>query len=168
MDIWHAYLLSAACATSFWRFGDWRAMGWVAFGGLMFAISDWYGNSGLPFPEAFNFSCDTVQVLLIYFLGRYGWEKPGLWRIWQGAMLWSAMRFFWPKVFDHLTYVVGLEILNYAALVVIAAAPWFGRLGFGRQFRRRRSIRDRILRSLVSLCEEREDTPFHKQWRKVP
>jgi hypothetical protein len=165
VDIWHAYLSSAALAAAVIVWPNRRAVGWICCGAAAFAISDEYSLLGLPRPEAFTFVVDTVQVLLIYARGRFSWEKPGLWRIWQASMLWSGARIGWPDVIGHTAYAIGLELFNYAALLLIA---FYGHPAADREprCRRRHSPRDRLLRSLMALRQEREDEPFHKTWRR--
>jgi hypothetical protein len=136
-----------------------RAWLWLACGTTSFVISTAYARFGLPHPPAFTLVCDASVCLSVYFFGKERWEE-NLWRVFQLSVLISLL-YMSNFIADHWLYIVALEILNWAALVLIGGTAILDRArANGRSFNHH--WLPHLHRSYVALRRVRQTQPFHK------
>lgn len=164
MDQWHFYLAAAFLTAVILSLRDRFALIWLAAIATEFTVCDTYARSGLPYPEAMTFAGDTVLVIALYLFGRRDWDSQYLRLIFQASMAIGIARTWFPAIVSHHKYTVALEWVNYAALFTISVLP-FIRGRFDRPHRRRTVI-DRLLRSIMAIHAPRKEPPFFHYWRR--
>lgn len=96
---------------------DNRALLWVTVGVASFVVSTAYYRSGGPYPTAITALCDASVCLAIYRYWRERWEFY-LFILFQGSVL-VSLAYLAGLIGPHWAYVAVLEVINWAALVVI-------------------------------------------------
>lgn len=137
-----------------------RAWLWLACGAASFVLSTAYARYGLPHAPAFTLAADSAVCLAVYFFGVERWEISGIYRIFQASVLISIFRLS-NIIADQWTYVVALEILNWAALLLIGATSILDR---ARADERHSDWNwdPHLHRSNIALRKARPQDPFHK------
>lgn len=97
-----------------------RAALWIVLGGLSFAASTAWGRYDLPYPPWFTGICDALLCVAVHYGGQQRWEMR-LYNLYQFSILWSLGHLV-GVIEPHLTYVLGLEAINWLALLLILAA----------------------------------------------
>jgi hypothetical protein len=136
-----------------------RALLWISAGAASFVLSTAWARYGLPYPAWFTGVCDATVCLLVYFFGRQKWEM-GIGYLFQASVLLS-IGYLTGVIGPHYAYVIGLEAINWAALLLInltVVASMLGRNGVHFGWGTRGSIRwtDRALHA------KRQEPPFTK------
>jgi hypothetical protein len=136
-----------------------RARLYVVAGALSFAATSIYWGLGLPFPPWFSILADGAVCLLIYHVAQEPWELR-LWRIFQGMILINLL-FFMGAIGPHSAYIIALELMNWAALILIAGTSLLSGVSVnGDSFNSRWSPYLRW--AAVSLRGKRTRDPWHK------
>jgi len=136
-----------------------RAWLWLACGLASFVISTAYARYGLPYTPAFTLTCDAAFCLAVYFFGKERWEE-NLYRVFQLSVLISLLHMS-HFIVDHWLFVVSLELLNWAALLLVGVTAILDRArGHGGFTHRNWS--PHLHRSDLALRRSRQTEPFHK------
>lgn len=136
-----------------------RAWLWLACGLASFVASTAYARFGLLYPPAFTLACDASVCLAVYFFGKERWEE-NLYRVFQLSVLISLLHMS-HFISGHWLYVVSLELLNWAALLVIGVTAILDRArGHGGITHRHWS--PHFHRSDLALRRIRQTQPFHR------
>jgi hypothetical protein len=109
-------------ATVSWRLP--HALLWIAAGAGSFVVSTAYARYGLPHPAFATVMCDSVVCLLIYFFYKREWELR-IGYLFQLSILLS-LGHLTEVIQSHYAYVIGLEAINWLALLLIL---WIARAG---------------------------------------
>lgn len=131
---------------------------WISGGALSFIVSTAYGRYGLPYSPAFTLACDAALCLAVYHKAVEAWELH-FYNVFRASCLISLLYLF-GFIGSHWTFVVALELCNWAALLLIGGtailagnaggnhsiASWFGRV---------HSVR-------AALRSPRSESPWHK------
>lgn len=131
---------------------------WIRVGALSFIASTAYSRYGLPYPPAFTLACDAAVCLAVYHKAVEMWEVY-FYKVFRASCLISLLYLF-GFVGSHWTFVVALELCNWAALLLIggtailagnaggnhSVASWVGRV---------HSFRS-------ALRAPRSESPWHK------
>ncbi len=149
MSPYHIALLSAAIVTGLISRDLRRAWLWIGALALSFIVSVAYLYAPKPFifggwwPPASGVAalCDISVALAIYTWGRRRWETVGLYALMLlsvavNALYTTGQIFGWPPIPPHEVYAIILELINYAALLLIAGTAILSRIGavHGRSF----------------------------------
>jgi len=137
-----------------------RARLWLACGAASFVLSTAYARYSIPHAPAFTLACDAALCLTVYFYGKERWEISGIYRIFQLSVLISLFRLS-NIIVDQWTYIVALEILNWAALLLISGTSFLDRARVN-EGNSDRNWRPHLHRPNISLRKARAEDPFHK------
>ena len=157
MNEFQIALLAGALLTGLasWRLP--RAWAWICVGAAAFVVSATYARHGLPYPSAFNAACDVTVCLLVYFFGRLKWEMA-IGYLFQASVLLSIGNLI-GVIEPHYAYIVGLEAINWAALLLINMTVVTSRFAaYGVRPRRHPWSGVRVAHS--SLFSQRKRPPF--------
>ena len=119
-----AFLAAVSCIA----FGQWRGLLWICVGAASFIVSVFYAYSGLANYPSVALLLDAAVCLAIYFRYEQAWEKlvyvcflvmVSINLVFQ-ASLWGFL-----SPIDVSVYSGALEVVNYAALVIIGGTPVF-------------------------------------------
>ncbi|QAZ46747.1 hypothetical protein [Mesorhizobium sp. Pch-S] len=145
-------VLAAACA---WHLP--RAVFWIALGALSYVTSAWWHNAGLPYGAAYGMATNLAICLAIYSLAQQRWELR-TWNMFH-AMILLDILYLAGIIKTQLLFAVSLEVVNAAALLLIAATGIMDRAGYARL--RSGSYRGRRLFGLArALFSKRNHPPF--------
>jgi|ERR1700749_2953508 len=142
MSVFEILLLLAATAVLLLSVvaGNVRGVLWIIAVMLDAVLSDAYGKTGLPYPEVIMAALDFTVCIAIWLGAANKWEL-WLFSLMQFSMLVSildlAAGIVVPDWIDRETYLLVLEIINYAVLFLIGGVSSFaisGRIG-GAAFR---------------------------------
>jgi hypothetical protein len=151
-----ALLIGAALTAALsWRLP--RSLLWISAGVASFVLSTAWARYGLPYPAWFTGVCDASVCLLVYFFGRLKWEM-GIGYLFQASVLLS-IGYLTGVIGPHYAYIVGLEAINWAALLFInltVVTSLLGKNGVRSSWGARGGVRwaDRALQS------KRTEKPF--------
>jgi hypothetical protein len=137
-----------------------RAWLWLACGLASFVVSTAYARYGLPHAPAFTLACDATVCLAVYFNGREQWEISGIYRIFQLSVLISLFRLS-NIIVDQWIYIVALELLNWAALLLISGTSILDRAR-AHEEHSDWNWNPHLHRSDLALRRARQTEPFHK------
>lgn len=105
-----------------------RGMVWVVIIATDIALSDVYLSAGFPYPEAVMTLLDFAVCVAIWFAGSYIWERR-LYILMQFSMLVSIVdlggAIVSPGWIDRELYLLILELINYAVLILIGGVSGF-------------------------------------------
>lgn len=159
MSPWQLALLCGALVTLFLSMRLPRAWLWIFMAALSFILSTAYARMDWPYPAHFTAGCDIMVCLSVYFFGRRQWEMM-IWRLFQlsvGISLLYIARLIGP----HWAYVVSLELVNWALLLMISGAgivQWVAVNGGSSFYWRMRGLR--VVNRALSA--QRAQPAFHK------
>lgn len=137
-----------------------RAWLWLACGAASFVVSTAYARYGLPHAPAFTLACDSAVCLAVYFCGKELWEISGIYRIFQLSVLISLFRLS-GIIADQWLYIVCLELLNWAALLMISGTAILDRAR-SNEGHSDWNWHPHLHRSDLALRRSRQTQPFHK------
>jgi hypothetical protein len=137
-----------------------RAWLWLACGAASFVFSTAYARYGLPHAPAFTLACDSSICLAVYFFGVEKWEISGIYRIFQASVLISLFRLS-NIIVDQWVYIVALEILNWAALLLVGGTAILDRARAHEGYSGW-NWDPHLHRSNLALRRTRQTQPFHK------
>jgi hypothetical protein len=136
-----------------------RAWLWLLCGFASFVASTAYARFGLLYPPAFTLVCDASVCLAVYFFGKERWEE-NLYRVFQLSVLISLLHMS-HFIADHRVYVIALELLNWAALLLIGGTAILDRAR-GHGGITHRDWHPHFHRSDLALRRSRQTQPFHR------
>lgn len=117
--------------------GNIRGAAWITAICFDVVLSDAYSTSGLPYPEAAMAVLDFSVCIAIWFFAAKRWEL-WLFVLLQFSMLVSIVDLgagiISPGWIDRELYLLVLELINYAVLLLIGGVSGFaiaGRIGGG-------------------------------------
>lgn len=119
MSFFERLLLAALLFAAILNIGNWRALAWLAAGLASYAVSTAYYRAGLPLHPFVAALCDATVCLLIYRFGGAKWELP-LFLVFQLSVLINFVQI--TRGFPTYTYALSLELINWAALLIIIGA----------------------------------------------
>lgn len=137
-----------------------RAWLWLACGAASFIVSTAYARYGLPHSPAFTLAGDAAVCLAVYFFGVERWEISGIYRIFQLSVLISLFRLS-GIIADQWLYIVCLELLNWAALLLIGGTAILDRARANEEHSDW-NWHPHLHRSNIALRKARAQDPFHK------
>lgn len=159
MNVFQFALLIGALLTLVTARNVKRADLWIFCGGASFILSAAYEAAGYPHPPFVAMMADAAIVCLpVYFLAKRQWEV-WFYRIFAGMVLWSLL-FLADLTVGHYWYIVGLEAMNWAALLLINITAY---LQGARNERPSYQYRlAGVHRIGLALWAARADNPWHK------
>lgn len=162
MNQFQLYLVIGALVATVISLNVPRAWIWILSGAASFAASTAYSRYGMPYPSAFGIACDSFVVLAIFHFSKLNYELV-LWRIFQSMILINIL-YLAGLIGPKWAYVVALEVMNWAALLVISGTAISKRVdkhegGTG-------GVGINYLRGArLALQRERANDPWHKVQR---
>lgn len=130
MSIYETLLLLTATAVLLLSLtaSSYRGAWWIVVIMSDAVISDVYVGTGFPVPDAFMATCDLSVCAVLYYLAAHRWEV-WLLLVMQTSMLVSLLHLgasiAAPDWIDQEDYLLVLEIINYAAIILIGGVSGF-------------------------------------------
>lgn len=152
---WYQFaLVAGACIAAAVSWHLPRAWLWIAMGVGSFIASTAWVRYGLPYGAAFGAATNLAICFTMYALAEHRWEM----RVWNcfHAMITLDILYLFGLIGSKSQFVIGLEIANWAALIVIGATGVMNGVHLGYDHH---GILGRIHRTLYSA---RKDPPFWK------
>lgn len=100
---------------------------WISLGAANSVACNIFYAYNLPYPAAFTLACDALMCLTIHWFAKERWEL-GLFLIYQFSVLISILRLA-SFIDGEDTYRLTLELINWAALFMIAGTAILGGAG---------------------------------------
>lgn len=158
MNVFQIAMLIGAVVAALVSYKLPHALMWISLGAVVAIACDVFYAYNLPYPAAFTLACDALMCLTIHWFAREKWET-GLFLIFQLSVLISLLKL--ASVIDgEDTYRLALELVNWAALFMIAGTAILGGAG-GRIFHN--SWNSNVWRAYRYL----RSPPKTAHWRKV-
>lgn len=109
--------------------GNIRGIVWIVVLVLDAVASDAYKDAGLPFPDAVMATADFTMCVALYYIAAHRWEL-WLFVLMQFSMLVSIVYLAGtiiagPDWIDVTDYLSVLELINYAAIILIGGVTGF-------------------------------------------
>lgn len=158
MNSFQLAILIGAVLTALFTWHLPHARIWIALGAVNALACNIFYAYNLPYPAAFTLALDAVMCLTIHWFARERWEL-GLFVIFQFSVLVSILHL--ASVIDgDDTYRLTLELVNWAALLMIAGTAILGGAGGHVLYDRW----DRYIRRAYFYLRS---PPSKDHWRKV-
>lgn len=177
MDIWQVFLVYGAFIAWFLSENKIRSFFWIAVGASAFVMTTAWNRFDLP--EAYFFAgvVDTFVCLLLYFIACYKWEMI-IFKLFKFSIIISLFMVMLSTTTVssyveslgilslasiHTTYIICLEVINWAALFVIGGtgvADYIGSKGYGIGIH----TRFYLLSLIRPLCDQRADAKWTEKW----
>lgn len=115
-----------------------HARAWVITMFFSFILSVIWQRTNMPYPAYFNLVLDVSFCIALNILATENWELK-LHRLFQGSVLISLLRLC-GGIPSNTTYVISLELINWAALLLITFTTIFNRIYDGNDHNYNRSF----------------------------